>query len=144
MHAKSITILLRIFLVLLFLSPAIAQNQRIHIFKGVELPWTLINGEDVIEKGTYNLVLMKNTSTSFSLEIKKKKKTICLILDGQRIYYKDQSDLRKLMRDPDIPEKATLRIKRNPALKRAYFIIETGKFGTCSFHKIRFKVKYED
>ncbi len=133
------------FLLVTFISSsAIAQQKRIHIFKGVEIPWTLKYGDDVVEKGTYDLVLIKNTSTAFSLQIKKKKETVCLILDGERISYKYQSDLRKLMRDPNIPKKATLRMKRNPALKRLYFIIETGKFGTSSFHKLRFRVQYED
>jgi hypothetical protein len=49
------------------------------------------------------------------------------------------------MFDPDIPQRSKFRIKRNPALKIAYLIFESG-----SHHpdyptiKVRFKLEYEE
>lgn len=136
------------FLLILFLSsPSIAQLQELYEFKGVEIPWTLKYEDVVIEKGKCDLVFLRHgTSTRlFYLKIKKSGKTICLIPKGERVPYKDQGNLLALQNDPEIPKKAKLQIKRNPALKIVYIIFETGKHTQiCPFHKIRFKVAYKD
>ena len=101
--------------------------------------------DNIIKKGKYTLEFVRHgPGQVFYLKIKKGKKTICLISGGERVKYKNQGSLSKLMSDPDIPDDCKLKIKRKPALKIAYIIFETGKKAlVCPFYKIRFKVEYE-
>jgi hypothetical protein len=128
---------LRTLLVMILLSPAIAQMKLICEFKDVNIPYNLKNEDSLFEKGKYDFELLKVTNV-FYLRIKKKGKPVCLIPHGQKFMYEN-------MYDPDIPQNAKFQIKRNPALKIAYLIFETG-----SHHpdypsiKVRFKLKYED
>jgi len=137
--------LIGMLLILIIFSPSIAQIQELHEFKGVKIPWTLKYEDMEIKKGKYDLVFLRHGTTLFYLKIKKEGKTICLIPDGERVKYQNQGDLFALHMDPEIPENAKLQIKRNPVVKIAYIIFESGKHTRiCPFHKIRFKLKYEE
>jgi len=137
--------LIGILLILIIFSPSIAQIQELHEFKGVKIPWTLKYEDMEIKKGKYDLIFLRHGTTLFYLKIKKEGKSICLIPEGERVRYQNQEDLIALQMDPEIPENAKLQIKRNPVVKIAYIIFESGKHTQiCPFHKIRFKLKYED
>ena len=137
--------IIRILLILSISSASIAQIQELHEFKGVKIPWTLKFEDLEIKKGKYDLIFLKHGTTLFYLRIKQAGKTICLIPDGERVRYQNQEDFHALMMDPEIPENAKLQIKRNPVVKIAYIIFESGKHTQiCPFHKIRFKLKYEE
>jgi hypothetical protein len=125
--------------------PVFAQMQSLKEFKNVDIPFNLKFEDLILESGKYTLEFIKHgMGDVFYLRVKKKNKTICLIPKGERVKYKDQSSYFDLMDDPDIPDKPKLNIKRNPALKIAYIIFETGKKSKLHpFLKIRFKLEYE-
>lgn len=134
-----------ILLILIIFSPSIAQVQVLCEFKGVKILWTLKYEDMEIEKGKYDLIFLRQGTELFYLKIKKEGKTICLITEGERVKYQNQGNWSALHMDPEIPENAKLQIKRNPVVKIAYIIFESGKrHPTCPFHKIRFKLKYEE
>lgn len=136
---------LGIFLMMLLSSPSVAQIQELKEFKGVKIPWTFKHKDVVIEKGEYDLLFLTQGPTLFHLRIKKRRKLICLITEGERLRYKNERNLWALLSDPEIPENPKLQIKRNPVLKIIYIIFETGKHTKiCPLYKIRFKVEYED
>jgi len=122
---------------MILLCPAIAQMKLICEFKDVNIPFNLKNEDSLFEKGKYDFELLKMTNV-FYLRIKKKGIPVCLIPHGQKLMYENMSD-------PDIPQYAKFQIKRNPALKIAYLIFESG-----SHHpdyptiKVRFKLEYEE
>jgi len=137
---------LRFTLILFLLLPMYAQMQSLFEFEDVNIPFNLKHEDMTIKSGKYDLEFFKHGANQvFYLKIKKKGKTICLISEGERVKYKNQSSLGLLRGDPDIPEDCKLNIKRNPALKIAYIIFETGKhMPVYSYYKIRFKVAYVD
>jgi len=144
---RNLATFLSILLILFLSSPSFAQILELHEFKGVKIPWTLKYEDVVIEKGKCDLIFLRHGTgiRLFYVKIKKRGKTICLIPKGERVRYKNQGNLVALQNDPEIPKNAKLQIKRNPALKIVYIIFETGKHTQiCPFHKIRFKLKYED
>ncbi len=136
---------LRIILIMLVIFPVYAQMQSLFEFEDVNIPFNLKYKDLIIKGGKYDLEFFKHgTGQVFYLKIKKAKKTICLIPEGEKVPYKAQSNRWLLLADPDIPEDCRLNIKRNPALKIAYIIFETGKKAQVyPFYKIRFKVEYE-
>lgn len=136
---------LRIILIMLVLSPVHAQMQSLYQFEDVKIPFDLKHEDMIIKAGKYDLEFFKHgVSQVFYLKIKKDNKTICLVTEGERVRYKNQSIAILLLVDPDIPEDCKLNIKRNPALKIAYIIFETGKRAMpYPFYKIRFKLGYE-
>jgi hypothetical protein len=130
------------FLFTLSFNQAIAQSQELAEFKDINLPFALKYEDQTFEKGKYEMIVIKNLPMTFLLKIKKQGKTIGLISGGEKLNYPDQGNLSLLQMNPDIPKFAKLAIKRNPALKIAYIIIETGKkTALCPFHKIRFKLE---
>ena len=144
---RNLATFLSILLVLFLSSPSFAQIQELMEFQDVKISWTLKYKDIIIEKGKCDLVFLRHGTNTrlFYLKIKKRGKTICLIPKGERVKYKDHGNLLALHNDPEIPKNAKLQIKRNPALKIVYIIFESGKnAGICPFHKIRFKVEYED
>jgi hypothetical protein len=130
---------------MLVLFPAYAQLQSLFEFEDVNIPFDLKHEDLIIKAGKYDLEFFKHGENQvFYLKIKKGKKTICLVSGGERVRYKNQSSLDLLLKDPDIPDDCRLIIKRNPALKIAYIILETGKRAMAySYYKIRFKIGYE-
>jgi len=126
-----------VFLFLLLASPTLAQLRVVCIFKGVEIPSKLKVKDTVLEKSKYDLEVVKNPNMPvFYLRVKKDKKVLCLI-EGERLSY-DPYDL------PNIPDKATLKIKKNTEEGVFFFIVETGRISRFRFCKLRFKMHYED
>ena len=75
----------------------------------------------------------------------KKRIRLFALLGGERVLYENQGNEALLNDDPDIPVNARFKMKKNPALKLAYLILETGKHTMiCRFYNIRFKIKYEE
>lgn len=137
--------LLSIFLILSLFVPAKAQMQTLGEFEGVEIPVNLKHEDTLVQKGKYDLEFIKHGQNAYYLKFKKKNKTVCLITGGERVLYKNQGNEALLLEDPDIPVNARFKMKRNPALKIAYIIFETGKHTQiCRFYKIRFKLNYEE
>lgn len=129
--------LLRILLIMILLCPAIAQMKLICEFKDVEIQFNLKHEDYIFEKGKYDFELLRMGNV-FYLRIKKKEKPICLIPGGEKLNYEK-------LTDPDIPKHAKLNIKKNPALKIAYIIFETGSHHPdYPFIKVRFKLEYEE
>ena len=131
-----------VILVLLLACPILAQYIDLGKFKGVEIPFKLKFGDTVLEKGTYDLEALKNRSTPMCyLRIKKDKKTLCLI-EGERLDYENYGSSK--MSDPSIPDKLTLKMKKDPKEKIFYFFVETGKSSRFAFLKLKFKMDYEE
>jgi hypothetical protein len=131
-----------VILVLLLACPLLAQFIDLGKFKGVEIPFRLKFGDTVLEKGTYDLEALKNKSTPMCyLRIKKDRKILCLI-EGERLDYENYGSSK--MSDPSIPDKLTLKMKKDPKEKIFYFFVETGKSSRFAFLKLKFKMDYED
>jgi len=133
-----------IFLVLLLSSPVLtSQLKLLCTFKGVELPYRLKYQDVELEKGRYDLEAVKKaTSTDYYLRIKKGGKVLCLILGEQWDY---ETRGMYLMRDPNVPDKPTLKMKRNLEEKILYITIETGRKNRMApFARLRFKFEYEE
>lgn len=131
-----------VFLILLLASPIFAQLIDIGEFKGVEIPFRLKFQDIVIEKGSYNLEVLKNPNTpSCYLRIKKGTKILCLI-EGERLEYETYGFEK--MTDPSIPQKPRLKMKRNAEEKVVYFTVETGRDSLFPYLWLRFKMGYEE
>jgi hypothetical protein len=127
--------------------PLSAQQKSIAKFRGVDIPLDLKHGETQIEKGKYDLdVLIQEMTTGqhlFFLNIERKRKSLCR-LEGELQGY-ETDFIPTLMDDPDIPEKPTLKMKRNPRYNLLYIVFESGKKETMiPLIKIRFKIEYEE
>jgi hypothetical protein len=134
--------ILGVFFILLLASPIFAQLIDIGKFKGVEIPFRLKSGDIVIEKGIYNLEILKNPDTpSCYLRIKKGTKVLCLI-EGERLEYEVYGMAK--MTDPNIPQKPRLKMKRNVEEKVVYFTAETGRDSLFPYLWLRFKLDYEE
>ena len=133
---------LRIFLILIILCPAIAQMKKIHKFKKVEVPFNLIHEDSVFEKGKYDFEILANRSLqTFHLSIIKKGKKLCL-LPGKVLRDKPPGARGEEMED--VPDDPTLKMQRIPAKKILYIIFETGQLANVfPCFKIRFQLKYE-
>jgi len=118
--------------------------KKLHEFKGVMIPFNLKHKDSIIKKGKYDFVFFK-LDGDFLLRIIGKGKPAYLVSGGERLDYKASHLITELHADPRIPEKPTLNIKRNPALKIAYIIFESGKKSVVyPFLRIRFKMDYEE
>jgi hypothetical protein len=122
---------------MILLCPAIAQMKPVCEFKEVKIPFNLKNEDSIFEKGKYDFELLRMGNV-FYLRIKKKGNPVLLKSGGEKLMYEN-------MFDPDIPQRSKFQIKRNPALKIAYLIFESG-----SHHpdyptiKVRFRLEYEE
>jgi len=129
-------------LALLLACPAFAQYLDLGKFKGVEIRSRLKFQDTVVEKGTYDFEALKNrTSPACYLRIKKGSKILCFI-EGERLDY-ELIGAQK-MSDPSIPDKPTLKMRKDPKEKIFYIFVETGKSARFPFLKLRFKMDYED
>jgi hypothetical protein len=146
MLVKRISVnILGVLLVLLLFTAAKAQMQTLGEFEGVKISVNLKHEDTVVEKGKYDLEFVKHGQNAFYIKFKQKNKTVCLIPGGERVMYENQGNEALLNEDPDIPVNARFKMKKNPAVKIAYIIFETGKHTMiCRFYKIRFKIKYEE
>jgi len=112
-------------------------------FEGVNVPFTLKHEDRVMEKGTFDFIVLRNLPNTFMLRIKKRGKSVALISGGEKIDYPMQGSAVALERDPDIPKFAKLSMKKVPGENVLYVVVETGKQArSCPYHKIRFKLEY--
>ncbi len=137
----------RIIILALLVSSPILSNQLREIckFKGVDLPNTLLYEDLVMKKGKYDLIILRlksNTTPIYYLQMKKGGKVLCRI-EGELSDYQARG-LADLMADPEVPDKPTLKLKRNPQEKVMIFKIETGKkHRGAPLVRLVFQVKYE-
>jgi hypothetical protein len=135
---------LKIFLVLSLSSLVFTgQLKLLCKFIGVELPYRLKYKDVVFEKGKYNLEAVKDRNAPrYYLRIKKGRKVLCL-LRGEQLAYTSHGMGK--VHDPNIPDKPTLKIKKNLEEKVIYFTVETGKKNRMApYQKLRFKLEYEE
>lgn len=126
-----------VLLVLILAGSAMAQMNTICEFEGVKVPFTLKDEESTFAKGEYDFELLKMTNI-FYLRIKKDGEPVYLKPHGQKVEYEN-------LDDPEIPQHSKFQIKRNPALKIAYIIFETGSHHPAyPSVKVRFRMKYEE
>lgn len=132
-----------IFLVSVFLCPLVGQMKGMK-FRGIEIPYTLKHEDVVIEKGKYDLeVTMPDTSgiRIFYLRILKGNEALCII-EARKLHYQTEK-VSELHKDPNIPDKPRLTMRRVKALKKLYIIFESGKHAPdYPFEKLRFEIDY--
>ena len=132
-----------VFLSVAFLSPLLGQMKGMK-FKGINIPYTLKHKDIVLEKGKYDIeITMPETSSVriFYLRILKKNEAL-LILDGRKMHYKTEK-VSELHRDPNIPDKPQLTMRKIKALKKLYNYFESGKHSpNYPFEKLRFEIDY--
>ena len=134
----------KICLIMLLFCPAAAQYKRISRFKGVVIPFNLKYEDSFIEKGTYDLELLKHqTQQVFYLRIKKRRKTLCNVT-GEKLKYESFGDAG-LFNDQNIPDEPRIKFKRNPVKKIFSIIFESGKKNPVyPYIKLRFSLEYEE
>ena len=137
---RTLVSLLRISLITIFILPVFAQMEKFAEFKKTEIPFNLKYKDSVFKKGKFDFEVYR-LQGEYYLKIKRKGKTVCLVL-GQREWY-DVFGL-KIHLDPNIPDNPRLKIKRNPNKKILNMIFESGKKAKYPFLKIIFRVNYED
>lgn len=132
-----------IFLIVFLFCPVIAQVTRVYEFKDVEIPFNMKYGDSIIEKGKYEFEIIFNHGPQvFHLRITKKRKGICLV-PGERKQYKSFG--RERLRDPNIPDKPTLRFRKFPASKMLRVTFESGKKARMfPLVRVIFKMEYEE
>ena len=135
---------LKIFLVLFLLNPCFAQLATFCIYQGVEIPYRLIYQNTTIEKGKYDLEVMRpRTTPMYYLRIKKGKKILCQIL-GDRYDYPEMTYSERTM-GPAIPDQCTLQMKKDPEKRVFYFTVHSGRKNSLfPYLLLKFKVKYEE
>jgi hypothetical protein len=131
------------FLVLLLICPLASQMKGLK-FNGVNIPYTLKYEDTIIEKGKYDLEVMVPETASvryFYLRIIEKKDALC-ILAGKKLHYHTEK-VSELHKDPNIPDKPRLTMRRHPVKKKLYIYFESGKKAVdYPFEKIRFEIDY--
>jgi hypothetical protein len=131
-----------VLMILIMAAPAAAQLIDIGKYKGVEIPYTLKFEDKVLDKGRYDLEVLKNPDTpSCYLRFKKGGKILCLV-EGERLEYEARGMSR--MTDPEISQKPRLRMKKNTAEKVLVFMVETGRESLFPYLLLRFKLEYEE
>ena len=132
-----------VFLVFAFFCPLVGQMKGMK-FRNIDIPYTLKHKDIVLEKGKYTLeVTMPETSSVrvFYLKILKGKDALC-ILNGTKVHYKTEK-ASELHKDPDIPDKPRLTMRKIAGLKKLYIYFESGKKAPdYPFEKIKFVIDY--
>ena len=148
MFLKKISVILQlIFIILIFYRPSLAIMIKVHAFKDVEIKFNLKHEEKIFEKGKYDFeILFHHVQRVFYLKIRKKGKDLCLIR-GEKLKYRNSDGgiltAADLWMDPQVPQDATLRIKRYPG-NRVSIIFESGKkTPVYPLRKINFRMEYE-
>jgi len=138
------SIMIGIIFVLVLFTPAHTQRMRkISRFNNVGIPVDLKHKDSVLKKGTYNLEVMKDvTPNIYYLRIYKRGKAICNV-SGEELSY-GTFDERDLLMNPDIPDDAKLKFRRDPENKIVNIIYESGKrAGMYPCVKVKFQMEYE-
>ena len=117
---------LKIFLVLFLLNPCFAQLAVFCTYQGVEIPCRLIFENTTIEKGTYDMDVMRpRTTPMYYLRIKKGKKILCQIL-GDRYEYPAMT-YHERRTSSAIPDQCTLQMNKDPMENVFYFTVHSGR-----------------
>lgn len=144
MNLKKIVVCVTGFVLLIACVCPLMSQMKGMKFKGVNIPYTLKHKDTVIEKGKYDIeITMPETSgvRIFYLRILKKNKALC-ILDATKLHYESEA-VSAMHKDPNIPEKSRLTMRRNKELKKLYIIFESGKHSAdYPFEKLRFEIDY--
>ena len=138
--------LLRLFiitLIVLLCNPAMAALKKIQEFEDVNIPYDLIKDDVTIEKGEYDIEIWAYREVrQWSLKIIKKGKSLC-VLNGAIL--RDECPGTRGEEMEDVPEEATLKMSRIPAIKTLNFIFEAGwRTGFYTCYKVKFPIQYED
>lgn len=132
---------LRISLAMLFLYSAFAQTKIIVQFDGVKIPVNLRHDDLIIEKGEYDLEILKNQGQPiYFLRIKKKGKELCRV-QGKKLGPRPlgRSGAETVSADP------SLRMKKIPEEKVIQMIFDSGtRVRINRGIKVGFKFEYED
>ena len=144
MKSKKIFIYgVNVLLILALLCPLAGQMKGMK-FRNINIPYTLKHKDTVLEKGEYNLeVTMPETASVrvFYLRILKGNEALC-ILNGTKVHYKTEK-VSELHKDPNIPDKPRLTMRKMKGLKKIYIYFESGKKSPdYPFEKIKFVVDY--
>jgi len=133
-YQQACKVIVRVFLASLVCLPAFSQWEDVCHFKSVQIPFNLKCEDTIVQKGKYDLIIIKHTGQGlYYLRIKKKRERLCLI-SGETIPYVDFEE---------IPEKPKLRMRRNTAEKMLHIIFESGTITwKYSNVKVRFKIEY--
>jgi hypothetical protein len=135
---------LKVFLIMCFFCPAEAQYIKISKFNGAAIPFNLKYENSLIEKGKYDLELLKHqTQLLFYLRIKKRSK-ILVSVSGEKLMYESYGDAG-LFNDPNIPDDARIKFSKIPEEKIVNIIFESGKKNPiypCIM--LRFRMEYEE
>jgi len=129
---------LGVILIAFLFSPVFAQIADVCKFKGINIPFDLKHNDSIIQKGKYDLELLKHTAqTAFYLRFKKRGKQQTLVL-GEQLSYSSSEE-------KEIPKKPQLKMKKNSQEKTLQIIVESGT-ATWKYPavKVRFILKYEE
>jgi hypothetical protein len=129
--------------ILFFTNSILAQIKPIYRFKAINIPVSLKIEHSILEKGAYDLEFLRNSSpVLYFLRIMKKGK-ILYLLQGEELSYGIISALTA--RDPNIPDKPTLKMTLNKSEKFMTILFESGRNTSIfPFIKARFKIQYEE
>lgn len=144
MHQKkAITPLIVFMLVVFLVCPATAAMSQVQMFQDVNIPYDLVQDDITVKKGEYDIEIWAYREVrQWSLKIKKKGKTECVI---NGVVLRDACPGARGEEMEDVPEEATLKMSRIPAIKTLNFIFQAGsltEFYTC--YKVKFPIQYED
>ncbi len=135
---------LKVFPVLFLFSPCFGQLAVFCTYQGVEIPCRLIFENTTIEKGQYDLDVMRpRTTPMYYLRIKKGRKVLCQIL-GDRYDYPQMTYYERTTSSA-IPDQCTLQMNKDPKENAFYFTVHSGRKNRLfPFLLLKFKVKYEE
>lgn len=119
-----------------------AETERISLFRGVDIPFDFKSGDIVVNQGKYDLEIhLSKVDTNFLYILKFLRKGKQLYdIPGQRIEYQAQT-IQDLIKDPNIPNEPTIRIRKLPGGNLIDLIYESGKIGNMPFEKAFFRVE---
>jgi hypothetical protein len=141
-HMKNGFLCVGIAALVLIVPTAWAATELMAAFRGLEIPFDLMNGDDLIAKGKYDLeVHFSKVDTNYLYLLRLMRKGQYLHeVKGGRIEYQAQT-IQDLMKDPKIPKDPTLRFRRLPESDIVDIIFESGKTSNFPFEKAFFRLR---
>lgn len=144
MHPKKVLTKLLIFILIAFLvCPAMAALKKVKKFENVNIRYDLKHDETTIEKGEYDIEIWAYREVQqWSLKIIESGDSLCVL---QGVILRDECPGARGEEMEDVPEEATLKMSRVPAIKTLNFIFEAGsqtQLYTC--YKVKFPIQYEE
>ncbi len=140
---KALTKLLFILLIVILVNPAMAALKKVKKFENVNISYDLKHDEVTVEKGEYDIEIWAYREVQqWSLKILESGDSLCVL---QGVILRDECPGARGEKMEDIPEEATLKMSRTPAIKTLNFIFEAGSttsLYTC--YKVKFPIKYEE